>query len=230
MFYKKFKKWLFYKILRAMLWHYQSLIKKIKTIIIDHYGDKKLGIDTDDFVEFKNIPESFQTGVYKDGRIFASTGYQELGRLADYLKLAANDVFIDFGCGKGRVVFFIANNKLKKVIGVEIKKELVEIALQNKALLNPITPVEIIHEDAAKVDVHEGTVFFFYNPFGLMTFSKVLSNIKESFKSHPRNIRIIYYNILYASLLDSHDWLERETTIENGWGMIWRNKADYNSA
>ena len=47
----------------------------------------------------------------------------------NYLKLDANDVFVDLGCGKGRAVFLAAAQKLKKVIGVELRKELADIAV-----------------------------------------------------------------------------------------------------
>ena len=228
------KKWLLYKIVRLLKGYCLALLRAIKDlnditidnfidIFEEHYYDKKFGIETDDSTSFKNIPESFQKGIYKDGVIFQSSKFRHLKRMADCLKLDNNDVFIDFGSGKGRVLFFVAQYKLKKVIGVDINKNLVLIAIQNQSRLKLPTPVEIIHGDATQTDVREGTVFFFYNPFGIRTFVKVLNNIKDSLKINPRRIRIVYFNSVYYNLLDSEDWLEKSA----GWGgvSIWHNKG-----
>jgi precorrin-6B methylase 2 len=212
--------------------------QKIKDMIDDFYYDKKLGIKTGSSVLFKIFPK--REGIYKDGVQYQATPYRRLKQLIDYFQFDKNDVFMDFGSGKGRILFFVAQKELKKVIGVEANKALVEAALQNQVCLGLKTPVEIIHGEAASVGVREGTVFFFFNPFGLTTLTKVLNNIKESLKHNPREVQIVYCNSVYSDFLDSQEWLEREWImkdegrylvkqndhwmIKNVPVVIWRNK------
>ena len=126
------------------------------------YLDRRLGIDPgDDLAD--------------------NTLYGRLEKMIKYLKPTLNDVFVDLGCGRGRVVFFVAAHKLKKVIGVELDKELFDIAQNNlRNLKINRTPVSLVNIDAANFAVKEETIFYMFNPFGPETLEKVLQNIKES--------------------------------------------------
>jgi predicted RNA methylase len=139
--------------------------------------------------------------------------------------LTPDDVFIDIGCGAGRVIFFIAAQNLKKVIGVELNEELIDAARQNyRALKLRNSPVEIVCADAAVFNMDEGTIFFMYNPFGYKTLRKVVANIKKSIEASPRKIRIVYYGLWHRHLLDDEDWLELEKEMDRGEILIWHNK------
>src|SRR3546814_17646154 len=59
-----------------------------------------------------------------------------------------NDVVMDFGCGKGRVVAFFATKGVRKSMGVEFRGELAEMARANGADLRGRTSeIEILHGD-----------------------------------------------------------------------------------
>lgn len=151
--------------------------------------------------------------------------YGRLEKMIKGLKLTPEDVFVDLGCGKGRVVFFVALQRLKKVIGVELDRELFVVAQKNLHNLKiNRTPIELKNCDASNFDVREGTIFFFFNPFGYETFNKVINNIKESLVINSRKIRIVYYAPAYLYLLDSQDWLIREGKIENDACLVWCSK------
>jgi cyclopropane fatty-acyl-phospholipid synthase-like methyltransferase len=66
---------------------------------------------------------------------------------------AARFTFLDFGSGKGRVMLIAAGSPFKSVIGVELSKQLHEIARKNIALLaSELTRgarVRSINDDAA---------------------------------------------------------------------------------
>ena len=83
--------------------------------------------------------------------------------------------------------------EIKKSYGLRIKEGTVDIAklnLNNLKLNN--TPIEIIDTDATNYDnFKDATVFFMFNPFGSMTLTKVINNIKNSLITKPRKIRII---------------------------------------
>lgn len=183
--------------------------------------DKILGIETNKIISRSSHDISFN----KDMQDYQPTFYGRLEKMIKYLKLTSEDVFVDLGCGKGRVVFFASLRRLKKVIGVELDKELFLAAQKNLVNLKiKRTPIEFVNFDVSNFDVKEGTIFFFFNPFGYETFNKVINNIKESLAVNPRKIRIVYYAPEYLVLLDNQDWLIREGEIENDDCLVWCSK------
>lgn len=199
---------------------YVYLIRGTISLIIDHFYDKKIGIETSAPYNFKD-----NFSLFSDAQMYRPTPYFRLKMMVDYLKLNQEDVFIDFGCGRGRVTSFMATQKIKKVIGVELTKELADIARKNYDKLKlKNTPVEIIQADAATVNIQNGTVFFIFNPFGWMTLEKVVNNIKSSLITNPRKIRIAYYDPRCRNLLDNQDWLIPEEEIDNTDIYTWCNK------
>ncbi len=129
----RIKSFLLYKIFRAVkdcfalnLKRTYSTAKEIGSIINAHYYEKRLGIETS---EGRIEKDSWSKN--GDGHVYFPTPYGLLEKMAAYLKLDGNDVFVDLGCGKGRVVIFAAKQKVKAVIGVELKKSLADIAKTN---------------------------------------------------------------------------------------------------
>ena len=108
------------------------------------------------------------------------------------MQFGSDDVFVDLGSGKGRVLLSVATKNLKKVIGIEIRKDMFDIAMENleKSKMKN-TPVEIVNADVATFDMKEGTIFFMFNPFGINTQKRVLENIRSSLVVNPRQVRII---------------------------------------
>ena len=144
-------KFIFYNRLLALylLIRYRLALAKAR-----HY-DKKIGIKTG-----RDFHPKEDNSFYKDGVWYSPAFYGRLQRMVEYLNLREKDVFVDMGCGKGRVVFFVALQKIKKVIGVEINKYLIDIAKDNlKKLKLNNSPINFVHVDAANFDVREGTVF-----------------------------------------------------------------------
>ena len=220
---------LIYKILAELINTYNRVMRKIykymlklALVVRDHYCDKKLGVETSEcYFHSSNSSAS----VYKDMHIHRPIPYDKLQKVMDYLRPGQDDVFVDIGCGKGRAIFFTAMQKLKKVIGVELDKMLVDAAKENlkNARFNN-TPVEIVHADAAVFDAKDGTIFFMFNPFGPNTVKKVVDNIKKSLAVNPRTIHIAYCNPEYKYLLYTEDWLVLDNRMDDGEISIWRNR------
>jgi hypothetical protein len=105
-------------------------------------------------------------------------------------------VFIDFGSGKGRVVYQAAQFPFKRVIGVEIAEELTGIARynvdHNRDRLK-CGEVELVTNDAVSYEVPDDvTVAYFYHPFEGQIFARVIDNLVASLDRNPRRLRIIY--------------------------------------
>src|SRR6185503_12151373 len=63
-----------------------------------------------------------------DRKGYAPSAWHVLPRALRYIGVSDHDTFIDFGCGKGRVVHQAARWPFRRVIGVEVSPELAEIA------------------------------------------------------------------------------------------------------
>lgn len=220
------KKWLVCKISSILItcyewiinWVYLSIFNTI-SIIKDYYYDKEFGIETRRWYLFRD-----EISLHKDMHIYRPVSYEKLIQIINELKLSHEDVFVDLGCGKGRVIFLVAMQTIKRVVGVELNKKLVDIAKRNLSYLKlKKTPVEIVDTDAAVFDVNCGTVFFLFDPFGPKTLTKIIDNIEESLIRCPRKIRIVYFRALYNFILDNKKWLLRETKSYNSGYLVWRN-------
>lgn len=109
------------------------------------------------------------------------------------------DTFVEFGCGKGRIVLDAAQRyRFKTVIGVELSEELVDVAralvVQRGGRLR-CKDVRIEAADATRFPVPDDMTYaYLFNPFTGETFMHVLDNIIESLDRAPRKVTIIYVN------------------------------------
>jgi len=217
---------LIYKILRTTagwaLGPFISLIRKLRDVARDHFCEKRLGIRT-----VGNSPVKEDVTMFKDSITYVPTPYNVIEKMLEKLQFGSRDVFVDLGCGKGRIIFSVAENKLKKVIGIEARKDLFDIAsenLKNAKLKN--TPVEIFNEDVANFDMRDGTVFFMYQPFGKNTQIKVIDSIKKSLAANPRTVRIVCYGGPDLDTLEGCDWLAHESRIANSQVNTWSSNKN----
>jgi SAM-dependent methyltransferase len=119
-----------------------------------------------------------------------------LPRALNYLGVSDRDVFVEFGCGKGRVVHQAARRPFRRVVGVEISPVLAEVArrgLVARRHQHRCRDVEIVVADVTAFRVPDDlTVGYFYHPFTGETFESVLRRIIESIDRNPRRVRLIY--------------------------------------
>jgi SAM-dependent methyltransferase len=113
--------------------------------------------------------------------------------------VGASDVFVEFGCGKGRVVLDAARRyRFRRVVGVELAPDLSDVARQ---LLEGddgnlrCRDVRIETTDATAFEIPDDMTYaYFYNPFNGAIFEEVCANIAASLQRSPRFLRVIYLN------------------------------------
>lgn len=113
--------------------------------------------------------------------------------------LSRYDRLVDFGCGKGRVLFYVNQRFRCEVCGIEIDENLYENALDNRAYYNTrfrdsYERIEIINGKAEEYEIkREDTVFYFFNPFEINIFEQVMGHVLESVNTFPRRIFVMMY-------------------------------------
>jgi SAM-dependent methyltransferase len=119
-----------------------------------------------------------------------------LPRALRYVGVSDRDVFVEFGCGKGRVVHQAARRPFRRVVGVEISPVLAEAARSGLAAQrhqHRCRDVEIVVADVTAFRVPDDlTIGYFYYPFTGPTLEAVLRDIVESIDRNPRRVRLIF--------------------------------------
>ena len=148
---------------------------------------------------------------------YEPTPYSVLERLANSGLIDKGDVVLDYGCGKGRVGFFLSYRTKAKTIGIEYDNRIYQEALGNqKTTLSRIKP-DFVLTRAEEYEVpSEVNRCYFFNPFSVEIFRKVMARIIESYYEHPREIFLFFYypSDEYISYLMTVDELEFYDEIE----------------
>ena len=111
---------------------------------------------------------------------YEPTPYSVLQRLADSGHIGRKDHLLDYGCGKGRVAFFMASVIGCRVTGIDHSKKLIDMAKENRKSSRLGDRVTLICTLAEQYEVRDENVFFFFNPFSGKVFETVLRRLKES--------------------------------------------------
>jgi cyclopropane fatty-acyl-phospholipid synthase-like methyltransferase len=145
---------------------------------------------------------------HPDASLYAAMHYVSINRALAALELWPDDVFVDIGCGKGRVLCCAARSRVAKVVGVDLSEEFCEQARQNARRVRGLrAPIEVTTGLAEEFDYSECTAFFMFSPFGPDTMRKVLSKIHADRGQRP--VRIAYAHPAYPAPFAEQAWLER---------------------
>ena len=130
---------------------------------------------------------------------YEPTEYSSLDKFFKEYKLNSNDSIVDFGCGKGRLNFYINHFFDLTVTGIEMNHYFYKEALNNKTnylAKHKKNPDNInfycsLAEDY-KIKPNDN-IFYFFNPFSIQIFMKVLENILISVEESKRIVDLILY-------------------------------------
>ena len=146
---------------------------------------------------------------------YEPTPYSVLERLANSGFICNKDVVLDYGCGKGRVGFFLSYRTRAKTIGIEYDERIYGSALENRKTGTSKTEFVLARAEEYEVSVDVNRCYFF-NPFSAEILHKVLARILESYYENPREIFLFFYypSDEYISYLMTVDELEFYDEIE----------------
>ena len=148
---------------------------------------------------------------------YEPTPYCVLERLAESGFFGVEDVVLDYGCGKGRVGFFLSYRTKARTIGIEYDEHIYEDALKNRESTVSGRKPEFVLTRAEEYQVPaEVNRCYFFNPFSVEILHKVMARIMESWYENPREIFLFFYYPAdeYISYLMTVDELEFYDEIE----------------
>ena len=150
---------------------------------------------------------------------YEPTPYSVLERLAGSGLIRKDDVVLDYGCGKGRVDFFLAHQLGAKTIGIEYDERIYRSALENQTTIASKAKVDFVLTRAETYEVpQEVKHCYFFNPFSVEILHKVMNKITDSYYESPREMFLFFYypSDEYISYLMTVDELEFYDEIECG--------------
>jgi len=157
----------------------------------EQYYEKLLNIKTSG--EQKIFNESLHYNRYEP------TSYSGLEILSKQYKFTAEDSIIDFGCGKGRLNFYINHFFDSTVTGIEMNTFFYKEAIDNKKHYlkkhkKKDNKINFLNYFAEEYNINSSdNKFYFFNPFSLQIFIKVIGNILSSVEEYERTVDVILY-------------------------------------
>ncbi|MBQ5676000.1 MAG: SAM-dependent methyltransferase [Lachnospiraceae bacterium] len=142
---------------------------------------------------------------------YEPTPYAVLERLANSGLIRKKDVVLDYGCGKGRVDFFLSYQTKANTIGIEYDERIYQSAMENQKTVVSKGKSDFILARAEEYEVpSEVNRCYFFNPFSVELLRKVMARIIESYYENPREMFLFFYypSEEYISYLMTVDELE----------------------
>lgn len=157
------------------------------------------GIQTDD------------NDTYYDHR-YEPTDYAVLERIRSGELVKRCDCVVDYGCGKGRMSFFLSHFLGCRTKGIEKNEKYYRMAEQNRHYYQKAhglnDRIAFINCDAVQYPIErEDSVFYFFNPFSVEVFRSVVWRIEEAVDE----LGIAPTILLYYPLLEYREFLEEQT-------------------
>lgn len=125
---------------------------------------------------------------------YEPTPYSVLERLANSGLIRKGNTVLDYGCGKGRVDFFLSYQTRCHSIGVEYDERIYEKAIENHSASISPGKVSFAFANAETFSVPEPVDrIYFFNPFSVTILKSVIARILDSYYNSPRQILFFFY-------------------------------------
>ncbi len=124
---------------------------------------------------------------------YEPTPYSVLERLCESGYLDQSSVVVDYGCGKGRVGFFLNYVLGCHTVGIEYDDQIYRQAKQNLQTYTKKQSVDFVCMDAGTYEVEQADSFYFFNPFSVEVLRSVLGKIMDSYYREPRDMHLFFY-------------------------------------
>ena len=138
---------------------------------------------------------------------YEPTPYCVLDRMLNNGVFEEVSYLIDFGCGKGRVSFYLAYRCGIRSIGIEKESVFYKAAVKNLSGFSKSNLIQFENDSAELYSIpSEINAFFFFRPFADAILRRVIRNIIVSYYDYPRKIKLIFYYVTpeYISCLGDY--------------------------
>jgi len=187
----------------------------VRAILPAHYVvhpfDLRHGLDTAGYLSKRDLVTGHPHDAYLTGysavapSVFRHMCRRWMDTLAARRRVQAFS-FVDVGAGKGRALLLASELPFRKIIGVELSKQLARIASQNIAKWKqehraPL-PIRIVHQDILDFRwPRTPLLVYLYNPFEREMIEHLIERLHWAAKAGSRCVDVLYLNPVFGHLL-----------------------------
>lgn len=125
---------------------------------------------------------------------YEPTPYCVLERLAGSGLIGEDNCVLDYGCGKGRVSFFLAHETKARTVGIEYDGKIYGSAAENQKSARKNMRADFVQIKAEAYEVPTAVDrCYFFNPFSVEILRKVMARLLASYYEMPREILLFFY-------------------------------------
>ncbi len=151
-----------------------------------------------------------------------TNSYSPFATNSDYVALTRifedqvmpSDVLVDIGCGHGRVInHWLRHYSRNQIIGIECFHD---IAARTRERLKSYDNVKIITGNALEALPENGSLFYFYNPFGPESVQLLKQQFCKLF-DRDQKVKFLYYNCRHVDIFECDPaWTVTRVNIGGG--------------
>jgi len=179
--------------------HEYGVLRAVPMALFEIFYETKFASKTTEMIPFDDMDIE---GYFKQhGNIYIPCPYYFAHRAFRQLDVDyPASVFVDYGSGLGRMMFFASQFPFRRIIGVELSETLCARASDTLAKYyrrrGKRSPEwQIVQSDAARFSVpRDANVFYFTDPFDEEILGPVVTNIVASTAEFKRPISVVYVN------------------------------------
>lgn len=116
------------------------------------------------------------------------------------IPISEKEVFVDVGCGVGKVLVMLHNHCKLRIIGIEIDPIIAEIARDRVKGMGNIQVIIGNILDFKNV-IQDASIFYLYNPFNAEVLDKFLGLVNSIGRKH---VHVIYVNDIFKQVFEKH--------------------------
>ena len=173
--------------------------------VADYTFDWRFGTDTRRWAELDSL--EIDSANRAGGVRYVPTRTGAFLRVMASVSFPEGSVFMDCGCGKGKVLLLAAQLPFRRVVGVEFSEELCAIAKSNVELFQTkrkLVPIDVVHQDVLAYSFSgDENVLFLFDPFDDTVLEPLLDRVFESLRLQPRSLWVVYHNPVYRSVIEA---------------------------
>ena len=124
---------------------------------------------------------------------YEPTPYSVLERLVESEYITQDNILVDYGCGKGRVDFYLSFQIGCKTIGIDFDERMIKKALENNRSFVGKRKPKFLSISAENYEVEKADCFYFFNPFSIEILRSVLGKLLDSYYENPRLMTLFFY-------------------------------------
>jgi len=197
------------RILKALREHGVRHASRVVAVrITDLWRERQLGIQATGLVPIETLIQN-----WTDCHDYFPTAFSSFREAMREVELhPGEDVFLDYGSGKGRALIMAAQYPFRRIIGVEISDTLnaearVNIDRCRQGLI--CRDIELWTGSATDYPLPpDVNVVFLYNPFHGRVLRQVLANLRASLDARPRRMTVVYNNpVHFLRMAHEYPWM-----------------------